>query len=37
VERALDDKLRQLIEEFERFRVAVRQHLRERPASRQPS
>ena len=37
VERALDDKLRQLIEEFERFRVAVRQHLSERPASRRPS
>lgn len=37
VERALGEKARQLQEEFERFRQAVRQHLRERPASRRPS
>jgi two-component system sensor histidine kinase RpfC len=37
VERALDEKLRLLVEEFDRFRLAARQHLRERPASRQPS
>jgi len=37
VERALPEKARQLQEEFERFRQAVRQHLRERPASRRPS
>ena len=37
VERAAKDKVRVLADEFERFRVAARQHLRERPANRQPS
>jgi len=37
VERALEEKTRQLAEEFERFRTAVRQHVQERPASRRPS
>ncbi len=37
VERAAKDKVRQLAEEFERFRTAARQHLRERAASRKPS
>jgi two-component system sensor histidine kinase RpfC len=36
LERAAEEKLRQLIDEFERFRAAVRQHLRERTASRRP-
>jgi two-component system, sensor histidine kinase RpfC len=37
VERAAKDKVRVLADEFERFRAAARQHLRERPANRQPS
>jgi two-component system sensor histidine kinase RpfC len=37
VERAAKEKVRALSEEFERFRAAARQHLRERPANRQPS
>jgi two-component system sensor histidine kinase RpfC len=37
VERALDEKARQLQDEFERFRQAVRQHLRERPSARRPN
>ncbi len=37
VERAMDEKVRQLGEEFERFRTAARQHLQERPASRRPN
>src|SRR5262249_43917501 len=37
VDRALEEETRQLAEEFERFRTAVRQHVQERPASRRPS
>jgi hypothetical protein len=31
------EKTRQLVEEFDRFRIAVRQHLSERTATRRPS
>jgi two-component system sensor histidine kinase RpfC len=37
VERAAKDRVRALAEEFERFRTAARQHLRDRAANRQPS
>jgi two-component system sensor histidine kinase RpfC len=37
VERSAKDKVRVLTDEFERFRAAARQHLRDRPANRQPS
>ncbi len=37
VERSAKDKVRALADEFERFRAAARQHLRERAANRQPS
>jgi len=37
VEQAMVEKTRQLVEEFERFRIAVRQHLSERTAARRPN
>ena len=37
VERAAKEKVRLLTDEFERYRAAAHQHLRERPATRQPS
>ena len=37
VEQAMVEKARQLVEEFDRFRTAVRQHLRERTAARRPN
>jgi len=37
VERAVEEKMRQLVDEFDRFRSAVRQHLQERSSSRRPS
>ncbi len=37
VERLLDEKTRLLVEEFERFRATIQEHLKERPASRRPS
>jgi two-component system, sensor histidine kinase RpfC len=37
VEQAATEKARQLVEEFDRFRTAVRQHLRERIAARRPN
>jgi len=37
VERSAKEKVRALTDEFERFRAAARQHLRERPATRKPS
>jgi two-component system, sensor histidine kinase RpfC len=37
VERSAKEKVRGLSDEFERFRAAARQHLRDRPANRQPS
>ena len=37
VEQAMVEKARQLVEEFDRFRTAVRQHLRERIAARRPN
>ena len=37
VERSAKDKVRALADEFERFRAAARQHLRDRAANRQPS
>ena len=37
VEQAMAEKTRQLVEEFDRFRTAVRQHLSERTAARRPN
>jgi len=37
VERSAKEKVRALTDEFERFRAAARQHLRDRPATRKPS
>jgi two-component system, sensor histidine kinase RpfC len=37
VERTADERMRQLLEEFARFRTAVRHHLQERSASRRPN
>ena len=37
IERAAEDRMRQLSDEFARFRTAVRHHLHERSASRRPN
>ena len=37
VERAAEERMRQLLDEFARFRTAVRYHLQERSASRRPN
>jgi two-component system, sensor histidine kinase RpfC len=37
IERSAEDRMRQLVDEFTRFRTAVRNHLQERSASRRPS